>query len=366
MDIQNLPFQSLSDYDIETLFRNTRQEIFARLSNPVLLRYLKNQNCVNLKTIDNIDCNYYTEDEFNLRIKSFAKCNISTFHLNIRKLGLHRNELIAFLSMLNISYDCIILTEVGKCSESYIKALFPEYESFYDLPLENNYGGVAIFIKSEYNPIECDFKMIKSCTCTRCNYENVYVEFTKNGIKSIAGGIYRHPGGDISHFNNDLEMCLSKCSRYDLALVAGDTNIDIIQQHADSIDYVTSFASHSFLPYITRPSRITSHSATLIDHIFVKCKAIDRQIFSGNFFCSITDHLPNFCVIDISKTKDMKLPRPKTRLMGEKNMLKFAAMVYDTNWIEDFESYDTVDDICDCQDDAVGVRRYIAISIKLM
>ena len=334
MDISNepqlvgvLPFQCLSDFDVESLFKNTRNEILARLNNPVLLRYLKNQNCVNLKTLDNIDCSYYTEDEFNIKIKSFAKCNLSTFHLNIRKLGLHRNELIAFFSLLNINYDVIILTEVGKHSESYIKSLLPDYEPFYDLPLENNYGGVAIFIKSDYNPIETNFKMSKSCSCSRCHYENVWVEFVKNGVKSIAGGIYRHPGGDISHFNSDLEMCLSKSSRYNLALVGGDINIDIIQQHADHIDYVTSLASHSFLPYITRPTRITSHSATLIDHIFVKCKETDREIFSGNLFCSITDHLPNFVVIDISKSRNSKLPRPKTRLLSEKiclNLLQWC------------------------------------------
>ena len=43
----------------------------------------------------------------------------------------------------------------------------------------------------------------------------------------------------------------------------------------------------------------------------------------------------------------MKLPRPKTRLFSEQNMLKFATMVYDTNWIENFETYDNVNDICD-------------------
>ena len=85
----------------------------------------------------------------------------------------------------------------------------------------------------------------------------------------------------------------------------------------------------------------------MIDHIFVKCKEIDRKIFSGNLFCSITDHLPNFCIIDINKTKNMKLPRPKTRLFSEENMLKYATMVYDTNWIDEFETYDNVNDICD-------------------
>ena len=57
--------------------------------------------------------------------------------------------------------------------------------------------------------------------------------------------------------------------------------------------------------------------------------------------------MPNFCIIDINKTKNMKLPRPKTRLFSKENMLKFATMVYDTNWIDEFETYDNVNNICD-------------------
>ena len=63
-----LPFHMLSNYEIECLFKNTRREILARLDNPVLLRYLKNQNSVNLNSLQDIDCCYYTEDEpFNWR-----------------------------------------------------------------------------------------------------------------------------------------------------------------------------------------------------------------------------------------------------------------------------------------------------------
>ena len=148
----DLPFQNLNDFEIEQLFISCRQEILSRLNNPVLLNYLKNKNCVNLQTLDNIDCNYFTEEDFNLRIQSLGNnITLSIFHLNIRKIALHRNELIAFLSMLKLEFDIIVLTEVGKDSEKFIESSFPDYEPFYDLPKSNDYGGVAVFVKSDLN-----------------------------------------------------------------------------------------------------------------------------------------------------------------------------------------------------------------------
>ena len=344
-----LPFQCLTDYDLECLFRNTRKDILARISNPVLLKYLKNQNCVNLKSLNEIDCAYYTEDEFNCKVKLYDN-NLSAFHLNIRKIGRHRDELIAFLSVLDMEFDVIILTEVGKSSEKFIATIFHSqgYLPFHDLPISNDYGGVAIFIKNELNPVELpELKIKKSCQCSNCNYENVWVEFCKNGLKSIVGGIYRHPGGNVSHFNDSIDGSLKKSSKYDLALWGGDINIDIIQQDHDNIEYVTTLACHNYLPFITRPTRITYHSATLIDHLFVKMKKTDCRMFSGNIYSAITDHLPNFTVIDIGRSKCTKLPRPKTRIYSEKNMLKFATMVYDTDWIANFETYNDIDELCD-------------------
>ena len=49
-----------------------------------------------------------------------------------------------------------------------------------------------------------------------------------------------------------------------------------------------------FFPLIMRPTRITCHSATLIDNIFVN-QFFDRSR-SGLFFTDISDHLPIFSI----------------------------------------------------------------------
>ena len=49
-----------------------------------------------------------------------------------------------------------------------------------------------------------------------------------------------------------------------------------------------------FLPHIAQPTRITSHSNTLIDNIFFNY--ISQDIVSGNLTATISDHLSQFLI----------------------------------------------------------------------
>ena len=49
------------------------------------------------------------------------------------------------------------------------------------------------------------------------------------------------------------------------------------------------------LPLILQPTRITSHSNTLIDNIF--SNVTDPDVISCNFTATISDHLPQFPII---------------------------------------------------------------------
>ena len=74
----------------------------------------------------------------------------------------------------------------------------------------------------------------------------------------------------------------------------GDFNINLLNynDHQPTNDFLDSLASNSFIPYILHPTRITSHSKTLIDNIF--SNYISHEIISGNITATISDHLPNF------------------------------------------------------------------------
>ena len=78
----------------------------------------------------------------------------------------------------------------------------------------------------------------------------------------------------------------------------GDFNIDLlkIDTHADSKFFINSSGSCFFKPQIFQPTRITDHSATLIDNIFLN--SIEHFIIRGNLIYDLTDHLPNFIILN--------------------------------------------------------------------
>ena len=81
--------------------------------------------------------------------------------------------------------------------------------------------------------------------------------------------------------------------------------------------------AHNILPYICIPTRLTDSTATIIDHINVRIPVnqMHTKISAGNLINDISDHLPNYFIMDsnINKTKD----RPLIRLYNEKNIKNY-------------------------------------------
>ena len=56
--------------------------------------------------------------------------------------------------------------------------------------------------------------------------------------------------------------------------------------------FFDSLASNSIIPYILQPTRLTSHSKTLIDNIF--SYILSSEILSAHLTATISDHLTQF------------------------------------------------------------------------
>ena len=115
------------------------------------------------------------------------------------------------------------------------------------------------------------------------------------------GCVYRHPKSKICEFTERLDALLkylNQC-KYQVVLL-GDINIDFLRYitHQMTEKYLDMLYTNNFLPIITKPTRITDHTKTLIDHIYTNM-AID-QVKSGIAIFDISDHLPVFTVIKTS------------------------------------------------------------------
>ena len=114
---------------------------------------------------------------------------------------------------------------------------------------------------------------------------------------------------------------------------SGDFNIDCFKadKHRPTADFLEIMYSHSFIPLITRPTRITSSSATLIDNIFTNDLQKIQNSFSGLLTTDISDHFPVFHIISDKKEKDTEVYFWK-RIMTSANKNKFKELLSSEDW----------------------------------
>ena len=117
----------------------------------------------------------------------------------------------------------------------------------------------------------------------------------------VIGLVYRHPTYSSKNFlkfensfNDVIEHLNSSALQY---CIAGDFNIDLLKYMIDSIikAYADMLLSNSCHLLIDIPTRITSSSATLIDHII--SNNVSSQTICGIGLCDISDHLALFAII---------------------------------------------------------------------
>ena len=130
--------------------------------------------------------------------------------------------------------------------------------------------------------------------------ESAFVEIIKPKKSNIViGCLYKHPNMDVLDFkNNYLSQIFEILSKERTQVfLLGDFNINLLNynDHQPTNDFLDSLASKSFIPYILHPTRITSHSKTLIDNTF--SNFISPEIISGYRIATLSDHLPQLSFV---------------------------------------------------------------------
>ena len=118
----------------------------------------------------------------------------------------------------------------------------------------------------------------------------------------IIGVVYRPPSRKISDFNDQLKSIMDAINDAQLpCYLMGDMNINVLNHntHKDTSDYLDLMYSSSLIPIINHPTRITDHSATLIDHIFTN-NYTALTPYQGILVTDITDHYPIFHIAHLN------------------------------------------------------------------
>ena len=196
-------------------------------------------------------------------------------------------------------------------------------------------GGVTLYI-NENIPcvIRNDLEFFDS------EMESLFIEVDNNVFQTsssiIIGIVYRMPDSSIEVFNDRMTDIMNKVNKENkLFYMLGDLNIDLLkyEEHRLTSSFVDISYSNNIFPLITKPTRVTQTTATLIDHVLTNNFDIWGKHRQGILCTDMTNHYAVFHVAGntMSKSKDYLSPTVK-RDMSHRNVQKFIDESRQVDW----------------------------------
>ena len=291
-----------------------------------------------------LNCNYIDLDT----IKETKVGELKTLTMNIRSLVKNFSKITDDIKYYN-RFDILCFNET-MCSVEDLpfKGKELELENFHPPFVQkpardsNRGGGLVIYLNKKL----CSYNDCKVLDDLSENTdfkvgEFFFVEISRENNKNIIiGNMYRSPSkaADPNNFVNNLEQKLKLLEKHKNKIIAllGDSNIDLlkIDAYQPAKRYFDLLQEHGFAPLISRPTRITNHSATLIDHIFTNhCSAVTN---SGVITTDVSDHLTPCATFLIDRKKlngrNFTNDTYQTRTINEENLENFKTKIREINW----------------------------------
>ena len=192
-------------------------------------------------------------------------------------------------------------------------------------------GGVGMFVSDRLKYKERSDLYMNDCSFEFCLIE---VKLKHENLLLCSG--YRAPNTNPNEFLADYEKLLNTVNAGCNKLIIGiDHNLDLLKHrsHAPTKKFVELFEFFQQIPSITRPTRITKSSATLIDNIFVPT-TLSLMFNSYLLVDDMSDHLPIVTILrDVelcSKSKRVI----ETRDLCPKYVEKLKCELSSVNWDE--------------------------------
>ena len=224
-------------------------------------------------------------------------------HLNIQSLSAKFDELKLLLSELQnpgIKPDFILICESFLHDANAHLFRLPGYNFICKNRVNMRRGGVCMYINDsiQFN-LRDDLAIFEEG-----EFESIFIETANTINTTIVGEIYRIPNTNSTLALARYDNILSKLSNSPNVIIGSDSNFDLLQtdSHIPTTNLLNLIFTNSFVSTITKPTRVTHTSATLIDNILVKSNN-NSKVHSGIINTHISDHFPFFCSILREGTK---------------------------------------------------------------
>ena len=311
-------------------------ELWSEISDFLVKCKYKRSTCKTTSSSSNVELDIYSKN-----VRSLAK-NISRYQEDIE---------------LYQKYDVLCFNEtscnIDKLPNGINDILLEGFhEPYVQAPIRTSGlgGGLAIYVNKRVCEIENieTFVANPEPSSTSGEFQFIKLKMCKGQQKTvIIGNIYRSPSRNPDSFNTLFDAVLQKIDRHSKKLVylVGDFNQDLIQYEHDIncqnlVDYATN---HGFVQIVSRPTRITDHSATLIDHVYTN--NLDSTVSCNILTCDISDHLAIHTRVSLASSssnsmrniRNSRVNNPEQtefRLFNEANNEAFKQLIEDETWAD--------------------------------
>jgi len=140
-------------------------------------------------------------------------------------------------------------------------------------------------------------------------FESIFIETLEaKGKGTVVGEIYRIPNTNMKISLESFESIISQIDGHSSTIIGTDQNIDFLHTMHDgqTEELLNVYLASAIIPTITKPTRITHTTATLIDNLLVKYQP-GTTIYSGIIISDISDQICLYFVSLNITTSDLNL-----------------------------------------------------------
>ena len=219
-------------------------------------------------------------------------------------------------------------------------------------------GGLAVYVHKrvvDFDKIECftpnpeplntsgEFQFIKLHNCKGFNRTKIF------------GNVYRYPSRNPEAFLEIPTKMFNNLGRHSSKHITlhGDFNLDLVKHISNQTcqNLIDLASNYGFVQIVSRPTRITDHSATLIDHCY--SNNLEDTISCNVLTTDVSDHLAIVTTINLDNTssspyrtairRSQDTIHSESSQFNEANNQKFKELITEENWDNIFENVTDAD-----------------------
>ena len=263
--------------------------------------------------------------------------DLGVMQLNVRGLLNKQSQIKNLLSDDNvlIPIDVLLLCETWLKPSTLDLVALPNYKAFHNTRKDCIGGGTSILVNDKIRSRDRRDLLVETQFLEHCIVE---LKTDKRNILMVSA--YRPPNTNAKTFLSEYRKLLDKLKKQkDHEIVIGlDHNLDLLKSHLShpTNDFLELNLDSEMIPCITKPTRITNKSATLIDNIMIS-RSLQRNYASLVVTDDISDHFACLVILK-DQNKSNKGPKyMKIRNLDDQKITNIVASLQEHNWKDSLE-----------------------------